>query len=85
MEYGRRSGKKGRLLHVGEGLYRKRNPSHGSSYISSAAIRVRRLAGDIRENGIVAPEEAISGELYHKFMNDLAKWEIRIIEVLNGQ
>jgi hypothetical protein len=32
----------------------------------------------------VAPEEAISGELYHKFMNELAKREIRIIEALNG-
>jgi saccharopine dehydrogenase-like NADP-dependent oxidoreductase len=51
----------------------------------SAAIGARLVGRcEIREKGIVAPEEAISGELYHKFMNDLAKREIRIIEALNG-
>ena len=52
---------------------------------SSAAIGARLVGrGEIREKGIVAPEEAISGELYHKFVNELAKREIRIIEALNG-
>jgi saccharopine dehydrogenase-like NADP-dependent oxidoreductase len=52
---------------------------------SSAAIGARLVGrGKIREKGIVAPEEAIFGKLYHKFVNELAKREIRIIEALNG-
>ena len=39
------------------------------------------LQGLIKEKGIVAPEDAINGELYDKFMEELKKRDINILEV----
>jgi len=39
------------------------------------------LKGEIKEKGIVAPEDAIKGELYDKFMEELKKRDINILEV----
>jgi saccharopine dehydrogenase-like NADP-dependent oxidoreductase len=40
------------------------------------------LAGEITERGIVAPEDAITSELYPKFMNELKRRNIEILEVI---
>lgn len=46
------------------------------------AIAARLLArGEIKEKGIVAPEDGIKGELYEKFMVELSKRNINILEV----
>jgi len=43
------------------------------------AIAARWLAkGKIKEKGIVAPEDAISGKLYEEFLNELKKRNIRV-------
>jgi lysine 6-dehydrogenase len=39
------------------------------------------LTGDIAEKGIVAPEDAIKGELYPRFIEELEKMGIEIMEV----
>ena len=39
------------------------------------------LTGDIAEKGIVAPEDAIKGELYPRFIEELEKTGIEIMEV----
>jgi len=47
----------------------------------SAAIAARMLArGDVEEKGIVAPEEGIRGEGYRKFMKELEKRGIGVLE-----
>ena len=47
----------------------------------SAAIGARMLgSGGITEKGIVPPEDAISGEVYRSFMEELAKRNITVIE-----
>ncbi|MFB3765088.1 MAG: saccharopine dehydrogenase family protein [Methanotrichaceae archaeon] len=47
----------------------------------SAAIGARMLgSGGIETNGIVPPEDAISGELYQSFMEELAKRDITVVE-----
>ncbi len=46
------------------------------------AITARMLAkGEIKEKGIVAPEDGIKGDLYNKFLEELKKRNITIIEV----
>ncbi len=51
----------------------------------SAAIGVRLLGKDeIKEKGIVPPEDCISGELYRRFMEELAKREIIVVEVVEA-
>ncbi len=48
----------------------------------SAAIGARFVArGDIRKKGIVAPEDAIEGEVYRGFLDELRKRNITIREV----
>jgi len=39
------------------------------------------LMGKITEKGIVAPEDAIKGELYREFVDELKKRDINILEV----
>jgi len=47
----------------------------------SEAIAARFLAaGEIKQKGIVAPEDAISGDLYTKFMAELKKRNIVVLE-----
>ncbi len=47
-----------------------------------AAIGARFVArGDIRKKGIVAPEDAIEGEVYRRFLDELRKRNITIREV----
>jgi len=51
--------------------------------VSSAAIAARLLAkGDIKEKGIVAPEDAIKGEAYRLFMQELEKRGIVVAETI---
>jgi lysine 6-dehydrogenase len=51
----------------------------------SAAIAARLLgSGEIREKGIVAPEDCITGGLYQRFMKDLAKRGIIVLEALSS-
>jgi lysine 6-dehydrogenase len=48
---------------------------------SSAAIGAGMLArGEIQEKGIVPPEDAISGSLYRRFMEELAKRHVIVAE-----
>ncbi len=42
------------------------------------------LQGEIKEKGIVAPEDAIKGPLYEKFMKELKRRDIDILEVSEG-
>jgi len=37
--------------------------------------------GDIKQKGIVAPEDAFSGENYQKIVNELQKRDINILEI----
>lgn len=49
------------------------------------AIAARLLArGEIKETGIVAPEDCIKGKLYEKFLGELDKRDITILEVPTG-
>ena len=49
------------------------------------AIAARLLAkGEIKEKGIVAPEDCIEGKLYEKFLGELNKRDITILEVPTG-
>ncbi|MBA7669873.1 Lysine 6-dehydrogenase [subsurface metagenome] len=51
----------------------------------SAAIGAILIGrGEIEKKGIVAPEDAIEGKLYPKFMNELGKRNITIDEVVSG-
>lgn len=46
------------------------------------AITARLIAkGEIKEKGIVAPEDGIKGDLYQKFLKELKKRNINILEV----
>ena len=48
------------------------------------AIAARLLArGTIRQGGILPPEDCITGELYRDFLRELARREIRILEVVS--
>jgi saccharopine dehydrogenase-like NADP-dependent oxidoreductase len=48
---------------------------------ASAAVAARLLSqGEIREKGIVAPEDAFKDEAYEKFMKELKKREIIVKE-----
>jgi saccharopine dehydrogenase-like NADP-dependent oxidoreductase len=48
---------------------------------STAAIAAKMLAkGEIRETGIVAPEEALKGKAYEVFMKELEEREITVVE-----
>jgi len=50
----------------------------------SAAIGAMLIGrGEIEKKGIVAPEDAIEGKLYQKFMDELGKRNITILEVLS--
>jgi len=40
------------------------------------------LKGEIKDKGIVAPEDCIKGELYQRFMEELKKRNINILEVI---
>ncbi len=47
------------------------------------AITARMIGGgDIKEKGIVAPEDAVTGDLYKRFIEELKKREIEILEVI---
>jgi lysine 6-dehydrogenase len=47
------------------------------------AITARMIGkGEIKEKGIVAPEDAITGDLYTKFIAELKKRDIEILEVI---
>lgn len=49
------------------------------------AIAARLLAkGEIKEKGIVAPEDCIKGKLYEQFLGELNKRDITILEVPTG-
>jgi len=37
--------------------------------------------GDIKQKGIVAPEDAFTGNNYQKIINELKKREINILEI----
>jgi len=51
----------------------------------SAAIGAILIGrGEIEKKGIVAPEDAIDGKLYQKFMNELGKRNITVHEVVSG-
>jgi len=51
----------------------------------SAAIGAMFIGrGEIEKKGIVAPEDAIEGKVYQKFMNELGKRNITIDEVVSG-
>ncbi|MBA7598303.1 Lysine 6-dehydrogenase [subsurface metagenome] len=51
----------------------------------SAAIGAKLIgSGEMKKRGIVAPEDCIEGELYEKFMNELRKKGINILETVNG-
>jgi lysine 6-dehydrogenase len=64
--------------------------AHGISAMArvtgfSAAIGSRLLcSGQVRERGIVAPEEGITGEAYLEYLNELAKKGIIIEEVVSS-
>ena len=50
---------------------------------SSAAVAARLLAkGDIKEKGIVAPEDAIKDDAYDIFMQELEKRGIVVAETI---
>ena len=67
-------------------MWTEADSGHGISAMArvtgfSAAIGARLLGkGAIREKGIVAPEEAVNGEVYRNFMSDLDKRGIIIVE-----
>ena len=47
------------------------------------AITARMVGkGEIKEKGIVAPEDAVTGDLYKRFINELKKRNIEILEVM---
>jgi lysine 6-dehydrogenase len=47
------------------------------------AITARMIGrGEITEKGIVAPEDAMTGDLYKKFIDELKKRDIEILEVM---
>jgi saccharopine dehydrogenase-like NADP-dependent oxidoreductase len=47
------------------------------------AITASLLAkGVFKEKGIVAPEDAFTGDIYKKFMTELEKRDIRILEIV---
>jgi saccharopine dehydrogenase-like NADP-dependent oxidoreductase len=47
-----------------------------------AAIGAKLIGrGEIEKKGIVAPEDAIEGKVYQKFMGELGKKNITILEV----
>ncbi|HWQ19509.1 MAG TPA: saccharopine dehydrogenase C-terminal domain-containing protein, partial [Methanotrichaceae archaeon] len=49
---------------------------------SSAAIGARMLGrGEIKQKGIIPPEDAIRGKLYERFIDELKERGIRIFEV----
>jgi len=51
----------------------------------SAAIGAMFIGrGEIEKKGIVAPEDAIEGKLYQKFLNELGKRNITVHEVVSG-
>ena len=48
---------------------------------SCASIAARQICtGEIKEKGIVAPEDAIAGEVYHSFMHELDRRGLTVIE-----
>lgn len=48
---------------------------------SCASIAARQICtGEIKEKGIVAPEDAIVGEVYHTFMHELDRRGIAVVE-----
>jgi hypothetical protein len=51
----------------------------------SAAAVVRLLGrGEIRQMGIVAPEDGIAGKTHNKFLKELAKRKITIEEIVRS-
>jgi lysine 6-dehydrogenase len=62
------------------------DPANGISAMArvtgfSAAVAARLLgSGEIKEKGIVAPEDAIKNEIYQRFMLDLGKRGIVVVE-----
>lgn len=78
--------KDGRPLRVAYAMWERPDPESGISAMGRVtgfptAIGALFLGrGLIREKGIVPPEDAISGELYGLFMDELARRNIRIHE-----
>ena len=68
-------------------MWSEGDEAHGISAMSkvtgfSAASGARLLGrGDIKEKGIVAPEEAVAGGLYKRYMDDLKERHIKVFEV----
>ena len=50
---------------------------------ASAAVAASLLAkGEIRDKGIVAPEEALKDKAYDAFMKELSEREITVVETM---
>jgi len=48
------------------------------------AITARMIGkGEVKEKGIVAPEDAVTGDLYKRFIDELRKRNIEILEVMD--
>ncbi len=68
-------------------MWSESDEAHGISAMSkvtgfSAASGSQALrTGNIKEKGIVAPEEAVAGDLYKRYMGDLKERNINIFEV----
>ncbi len=83
---GNRNGKAARVEYF---LWDEADRAHGISAMMRVtgfpvAIAVRMLAdGTIRQPGIVPPEDAIVGPLYPRFIEELAKRNIRIEEAVS--
>jgi len=66
------------------------DPANGISAMArvtgfSAAVAARLLEkGEIKEKGIVAPEDAIKKEIYEQFMQELEKRGIVVVEAAKG-
>ncbi len=69
-------------------LWAGADAAHGISAMArvtgfSAAIAARVLGnGEIKERGIVAPEDAIHGEVYRRFIKELEKRSIIVVEAI---
>jgi lysine 6-dehydrogenase len=64
-----------------------KNPISAMAMVTgfSAAIGARLLCrGEIRQMGIVAPEDGIAGETHHKFLKELAKKRIIVEEIVSS-
>jgi len=83
--------KNGRKMRVDYYMWDEADTKNGISSMGrvtgfSAAIGAMLIGrGEIEKKGIVAPEDCIEGKLYEKFMDELRKRNITILEVVSGQ